>query len=1216
MKAPYSVSLSKVKPPKAPKRSLKTDVNRFDARSKSKRFKMNSLHVLLLPVLVGQAFFSAPAYTVMLQEEREDTGFTPRALPQKSKALSEPAVNNITLVQGGIIWATEDPTLDTAQLSFSSTNMALIEKGSIEEIPLSINTNYAAFLERLEILVFDGKDIDLSKPLYTQSVTPAALQTIQLTLPDSVASRFFKDDELRLVIKAYDQEGNFDQTFAQVITLVDSAEKERQLSLNNFNATPELRPLTQEEREQRELVSQSLNSSQSLRHQNIPIYGSNIRIKGQGITPNSQIRINDAAIPVDVNGNFIASYLLPIGSHDFQIGVNETNHTMEHTLTINVTGKYKFLVALADITASKNRISGSIEPLSSQDSYDDSLVEGRLAFYLKGKVKGKYLITAHMDTDELPLDGLFSGFFKETPRDIFRRLDPDMYYPVYGDDSYTIRDVDTQGKLYVRVDWDKNQALFGNFQTGITGTQYGHYARSLYGAAFSWRSTSANEWGDAKTETKVFASEAQTSYGHSEFLGTGGSLYYLKHTDILPGSEVVTLEIRDIRTGNIESRAPLIRGVDYEVDELQGRIILARPLMQIASGMNFSITRHTPLGEQHNVLLIDYEYFTRGIKEDETTSGVRAKHWFGDHVALGATYIRESRQLQDYELQGVDLRLQAARGTYVSVEQNESKASATRVFVSDNGGLTFNQLNLPTYRKGDAFAVDARANLQELGLTSNLTTLGGWYRDLDSGFSVSRYDYGLALTEKGAELSSEIFKGFYANFRYSQAERSTHDIEEYLAQLDARLNAKSRLITEYRHAEETRANFTTEGSLGALRYQYSFSSALEAYLQGQVTLDDNNQSASKNNLTTLGGTYSFTNSSSILAEASTGTRGEAYRLSGDYRLNPNHTLYTSYSWSTDTTAAYDPLFNNTPTGLTLGQRWRVSDKTNVFNESQWLKAKDEQGTAHTFGMDFYPTTHWSYGFTLQKGTLDAYSGQVERDAYSLRGGYNNLKGSWRSALEWREDSGAEQREQWVSTNTLNYKYSEDLRVGARINLSKTTDKLNSQFSAQFRESNLGFAYRPHDNTRWALLGKYTHLYDVSTGEQLDSVAWYDQKSDIVSVEGTFDISSKWTLAAKLAQRFGEARENRGQGDWFDSQTTFYAAQARYALAYKWNAVLEYRTLDVKHSGDRQGWLAAIDRNLSENLRLGVGYNFTDFSDDLRRHDYKYKGFFINLVGYY
>lgn len=267
-------------------------------------------------------------------------------------------------------------------------------------------------------------------------------------------------------------------------------------------------------------------------------------------------------------------------------------------------------------------------------------------------------------------------------------------------------------------------------------------------------------------------------------------------------------------------------------------------------------------------------------------------------------------------------------------------------------------------------------------------------------------------------------------------------------------------------------------------------------------------------------------------------------------------------------------------------------------------------------MDFYPTTRLTYGFTLQKATLDAMTGNVDRRAYSLRGGYTEQDITWRSAFEWREDSGAESRDQWVSTNHLSYKYNADLRFAGRINFSETEDNYNPEASAKFNESNLGFAYRPHNNTRWAVLGKYTYLYDLSTLEQTESVAWYDQKSHIVALEGTYHLSTKWAIAAKYAERHGEARESRGQGDWYDSRTRFVATQARYALAYKWNAVAEYRWLDLEKSGDRDGWLVGVDRNITEYLRLGVGYNFTDFSDDLRRHDYEYEGWFLNLVGYY
>ena len=109
---------------------------------------------------------------------------------------------------------------------------------------------------------------------------------------------------------------------------------------------------------------------------------------------------------------------------------------------------------------------------------------------------------------------------------------------------------------------------------------------------------------------------------------------------------------------------------------------------------------------------------------------------------------------------------------------------------------------------------------------------------------------------------------------------------------------------------------------------------------------------------------------------------------------------------------------------------------------------------------------------------------------------------------------------------------------------------------------------------------------------------------------------RWEFAGKVAERLGEARAGRASGDWYDSRASFAAAQARYRIMGKWNALGEYRWLDVRDGGTRQGWLAGVDRDITDNFRIGAGYNFTDFSDDLTRHDYRYKGWFLNMVGYY
>jgi hypothetical protein len=328
-------------------------------------------------------------------------------------------------------------------------------------------------------------------------------------------------------------------------------------------------------------------------------------------------------------------------------------------------------------------------------------------------------------------------------------------------------------------------------------------------------------------------------------------------------------------------------------------------------------------------------------------------------------------------------------------------------------------------------------------------------------------------------------------------------------------------------------------------------------------------------------------------------------------------LYGAYTYSTDTTD-YDPLFNNRlNSGWTLGQRWRLSNQVNLFNESQFLKAPGESGLAHTFGMDFYPGQGWNLGFTLQTAELDNSVGQVDRNAVSISGGRTSVDTQWQSKLEFRRDTGAERREQWVTTHRLLHKFNESFRIAARLNYSETEDQLVAAAGAKFIESNLGFAWRPFDSTRWALLGKYTYLYDVSSMQQVgDNFAFYDQRSQVLSLEGVYNPDNRLELAAKLMRREGEVRYGRLTGQWADSAATFAAGQVRYEFGDDWHALAEYRWLDVTDGGTRQGFLAGIDRDLGANFRVGVGYNFTDFSDDLTDFDYDHKGWFLNLVGKY
>ena len=62
-------------------------------------------------------------------------------------------------------------------------------------------------------------------------------------------------------------------------------------------------------------------------------------------------------------------------------------------------------------------------------------------------------------------------------------------------------------------------------------------------------------------------------------------------------------------------------------------------------------------------------------------------------------------------------------------------------------------------------------------------------------------------------------------------------------------------------------------------------------------------------------------------------------------------------------------------------------------------------------------------------------------------------------------------------------------------------------------------------------------------------------------------------------------------------------------------MIEGRVLTMPDLDDkRSGTLVVVSRSLNEHFKVGAGYNFTDFSDDLADLSYDHRGVFLNLTG--
>src|SRR5207247_9336595 len=173
-------------------------------------------------------------------------------------------------------------------------------------------------------------------------------------------------------------------------------------------------------------------------------------------------------------------------------------------------------------------------------------------------------------------------------------------------------------------------------------------------------------FGERKASVDGFAAEPGTVGSFEEFRGTGGSLYFLRHQDILTGSERVRIEIRDKDSHIVTGVVNLRPGIDYDIDYLQGRLLLSEPLSSTAA--DNLLVRTSGLSGDEAFLVARYEY-TPGFGDlNALSTGGQGHYWFGDHVRLGLTADSNKEGDVDGKLGAADLTLRKSSDPWFKVQ--------------------------------------------------------------------------------------------------------------------------------------------------------------------------------------------------------------------------------------------------------------------------------------------------------------------------------------------------------------------------------------------------------------------------------------------------------------------------------------------------------------------------------------------------------------------
>jgi opacity protein-like surface antigen len=119
---------------------------------------------------------------------------------------------------------------------------------------------------------------------------------------------------------------------------------------------------------------------------------------------------------------------------------------------------------------------------------------------------------------------------------------------------------------------------------------------------------------------------------------------------------------------------------------------------------------------------------------------------------------------------------------------------------------------------------------------------------------------------------------------------------------------------------------------------------------------------------------------------------------------------------------------------------------------------------------------------------------------------------------------------------------------------------------------------------------------------------------VFDVDAIYDFTPWLSLGAKVGVRLGELEATRTSGDWFSSDAELFVLRADLHLVREWDALIEARRLQSRTTDDsRSGFLVGVYRHIAENLKIGVGYNFTNFSDNLTDQSYRSRGWFVNAL---
>lgn len=693
------------------------------------------------------------------------------------------------------------------------------------------------------------------------------------------------------------------------------------------------------------------------------------------------------------------------------------------------------------------------QTLRSLSQASGTAASGRVAFYLKGTIKGEYLLTASYDSD------------KSAREQLFRDIQPEKFYPIYGDSSAKLFDAQSTGRLYVRVDSGRSWMLLGDFTTASDSEarKLSQYNRAATGARYHYEND--------KVKANAFASRDSLTQVVKELPANGTSgPYPLGNASVAPGSERIEILVRDrAQPAIILKTIPMSRLADYVLEPLTGELLFAAPVASLDENLNPRWIRVT------------YEAESGGPQFWVAGGDVQVKAT--ENVQLGASFAHDANPANPTTLAGATAVVKLGERSAITAEVAQSQTGASGT--------------------GHAARVEVLQGSGNLKLRAQASASDARFDNPTAGFGKAHAEATVDATYQLDKSQTLRAEGIYSRDGVTGTERAG-----LLATYATPVGEQARAEVGLRVSRNT--TFAVAGTDPT-----SPPAPVEPAAPGQVSASDNMVTL-RGRLSTrmpqLGDGQVYVEAEQDIAES----RRRMLAVGADYQLSPQAKVYGRYELISSLGNPYtlNSTAQNNVAVVGLETSYLKDGRTfNEFRIRDTINGREMQaasGVRRTWAI----TERLRVGGSFEN--TKAFGGVAGSNSTAVTGSVeyaeeNRLR-TYGSAEVRRADTG----DSGLLTLGLALKLDKDWSMLGRVAESVQKNSREGSETIMSREQ-IGFAWRQTDLDVWNALGKYEHtLRDVRGGTTPTR-----EESHAVSLSVNFQPARSTVVSGRYAYKWGE-----------------------------------------------------------------------------------------------